>query len=80
MDAAPGSITNGTAIATFDADDRYPTDAKGKHAAAYLSHGPGGITVLDQWNAQGRVLQRTIFNKKQLYPRVNSAKNYYVIE
>jgi hypothetical protein len=80
MAASPGTIQRGTAIATFDEDGRYPTDTKGKHAAVYLSHGPNGIRVLDQWNSQGAVKERTIYDKKPGIPRVNSAKNYFVIE
>lgn len=37
-DAKFGEIARGTAIATFDADGKYPTDTLGKHAAIYLSH------------------------------------------
>ena len=60
-DAARGSISAYTAIATFDDAGRYPTDDKGRHAAVYLSHDGSGIRVLDQWNAQGEVRERTIF-------------------
>ena len=80
MAAKPGTIRPGTAIATFDDQGHYPTDTNGKHAAVYLSHGPQGIRVLDQWNKQGGVKERTIFSKKLSFPRVNSAKNYFVIE
>ncbi|WP_228893459.1 BPSL0067 family protein [Pseudoduganella aquatica] len=78
--ATPGTIPSGTAIATFDDNGKYPTDTKGKHAAVYLGHGPGGIRVLDQWNRKGRVSERTIFNKKLATHRVDSAKFYFVIE
>ena len=80
MDAQPGSIPRGTAIATFNDQHRYPTDALGKHAAIYLGHGPGGIRVLDQWNAQGEVKERTIRTNSPTYPRNNQAMHYYVIE
>jgi len=80
MDAATGTITRGTAIATFDEKGHYPTDAKGKHAAVYLGHGPQGIRVMDQWNKQGQVRERVIFNKKQKFPRVNAATSYFIIE
>lgn len=76
----PGSIRRGTAIATFDKNGKYPTDALGKHAAIYLSHDAKGITVLDQWNKQGEVLKRTISVHRPHTPRMNSAKHYYVIE
>lgn len=68
MAASPGTLQRGTAIATCDQDGRYPTDTKGKHAAVYLSHGPNGVK------------ERTIYDKKPGIPRVNSAKNYFVIE
>ena len=36
------------------------TDGFGQHAAIYLFHSDDGIEVLDQWNRQGEVKQRTI--------------------
>ena len=49
-EAKPGDIARGTAIATFDANGKYPTDTKGRHAAIYLFHTKAMIQVLDQWN------------------------------
>jgi hypothetical protein len=80
MDAEIGAIRRGTAIATFVENGRYPTDGHGRHAAIYLSHSAVGIQVLDQWNAQGRVLPRTIYLNKPAYPRSNCAKHFYIIE
>lgn len=80
LKSAFGQIRRGTAIATFDVKDKYPADAHGKHAAIYLSHNRTGITVLDQWNKQERVLERTIHSQKALFPRSNAAENFYVIE
>ena len=80
IDAKQGSIPRGTAIATFDKSGKYPTDALGKHAAIYLSHNVEGILVLDQWNSRGRVLPRTIRINKPDVPRVDAAKQYFVIE
>jgi hypothetical protein len=80
MESPMGSIRRGTAIATFDENGRYPSDAHGRHAAIYLSHNEVGIVVLDQWNGQGEVKQRTIFFNRPDLPRMNSAKNYYVIQ
>lgn len=80
IDAKLGSIPRGTAIATFDKNGQYPTDKLGKHAAIYLSHDASGIRVLDQWNDQGRVLERTIYINRPDIPRINSAKQYFVIE
>jgi hypothetical protein len=53
-------VQRGTAIATF-VQGKYPqTGSTGMHAAIYLGQNADGIIVLDQWRAQGRVLQRTI--------------------
>jgi hypothetical protein len=80
-EAKAGEIPRGTAIATFDADGKYPTDALGKHAAVYLSHAATGILVLDQWNDQKEVKQRTIwFNRPKGTRRSNDADTFYVIE
>ena len=80
-DAKSGEIPRGTAIATFDANDRYPTDALGRHAAIYLTHDEHRILVLDQWNAQGQVLQRPIWFKRPKYTkRSNDADTFYVIK
>ena len=80
MDAPVGSILRGTAIATFDSNEKYPSDDLGKHAAIYLSHTSTEIRVLDQWRKQGKVLERVIQLHKPEYPRINNAKHYYVIE
>ena len=79
--SASGEIPRGTAIATFDANDRYPTDALGRHAAIYLTHDEHRILVLDQWNAQGQVLQRPIwFKRPKGTKRSNDADTFYVIK
>jgi hypothetical protein len=80
-DANAGEIARGTAIATFDANGRYPTDALGQHAAVYLSHDKNGIVVLDQWNSQGEVKERTIrFGRPAGTRRSNDASTFYVID
>lgn len=80
-DAKSGEIPRGTAIATFDSNDRYPTDALGRHAAIYLAHDEHRILVLDQWNAQGQVLQRPIwFKRPKGTKRSNDADTFYVIK
>jgi hypothetical protein len=77
--AAIGSIQRGTAIATFDDNGNYPTDGQGRHAAIFLGKNDSGIQVLDQWNAQGRVLPRTIrFNRAG--SRSDNGDTFYVIE
>ncbi|MBI5256094.1 MAG: BPSL0067 family protein [Burkholderiales bacterium] len=79
--ARSGAITRGTAIATFDANGRYPTDALGRHAAIYLEHTAERIVVLDQWNAQGEVKQRSIwFNRPKGTRRSNDGDTFSVIE
>jgi hypothetical protein len=80
-DAKIGEIARGTAIATFDANGKYPTDALGKHAAIYLEHNAQRILVLDQWNDQGEVKQRLIwFSRPKGTRRSNDADTFYVIE
>lgn len=77
----PGELPRGTAIATFDDKGKYPADALGRHAAIYLSHSNDGIEVLDQWNSQGEVLNRTIrFHQPPGTKRSNDADTFYVIE
>jgi hypothetical protein len=80
LPARIGSIARGTAIATFDANGAYPIDAKGKHAAIYLSHSSDSISVLDQWSSQGRVKARIIRLKKKIFPRSDAAQCYFIIE
>lgn len=81
IDAGPGAIVSGTAIATFDDAGHYPEDSLGKHAAIYLSHSPAGIEVLDQWASQGAVKKRTIrANNHHSTSRSNIAETFYVIE
>jgi RHS repeat-associated protein len=67
-------IEKGTLIATF-VDSKYQG-----HAAIYLSQDSNGnMQVLDQWNAQGKVLERTIRNDpKRSF--VNNAANYKVVK
>ena len=79
--AIPGSILEGTVIATFDSTGRYPTDGLGKHAASYLSHNAHGIEVYDQWNKQGRVKKRRIrFDNSHAVKRSDNADTFYVVE
>lgn len=80
LDAKRGAIPRGTVIATFDDRGRYPTDGKGRHAAVYLSHTLHAIEVLDQWNAQGRVLKRFIRVQPADRPRSNAAQTFYIVE
>ena len=80
-EASAGDIARGTAIATFDANGRYPVDALGKHAAIYLEHDTERILVLDQWNDQGEVKPRPIrFGRPKGTRRSNDADTFYVIE
>ena len=81
LDAKFGEVARGTAIATFDADGKYPADTLGKHAAIYLSHDTICIRVLDQWNGQGEVKPRPIwFSRPAGITRENNADTFYVIE
>jgi hypothetical protein len=80
-DSKPGQIQRGTAIATFDASGKYPTDGLGKHAAIYLFHNQSSIQVLDQWDAQGEVKPRPIwFNRPKGTKRSNDGNMFFVIE
>ena len=80
-EAKRGDIARGTAIATFNDEGKYPTDTLGYHAAVYLEHNMERILVLDQWNAQGEVLQRPImFHRPKGTRRSNNADTFYVIE
>lgn len=80
-EAAKGVIPRGTAIATFNAAGKYPTDKLGRHAAIYLEHDEKSILVLDQWNKQGEVLQRRIrFSRTAGTSRSDNADTFYVIE
>lgn len=78
LDAAPGEIPEGTVIATFDENGKYPLSAR--HAAIYISHDESGIEVYDQWVKQGMVKKRTIRLKDLPKRDVNDAKYYYVVE
>lgn len=80
LDAAPGTIQRGTALATFDDAGKYPADGVGKHAAIYLMHDAVGIRVLDQWSKQGEVKERTIYFNRSGSSRSNDGKSFYVIE
>lgn len=77
--APAGSIPRGTAIATFDAAGRYPTDNQGKHAAVYLSHDEHEIRVLDQWNGSGGVKPRGIRFGRPSESRSNNGDTFFVI-
>jgi hypothetical protein len=80
-DAWSGQIQRGTAIATFDDTSKYPSDGFGKHAAIYLSHTKDSIQVLDQWDDQGEVRQRSIwFHRPKGTRRSNDADAFFVIE
>ncbi len=46
------SIQAGTAIATFDANGKYPNQRHGNHAAIYISHDAKGIQVYDQFTSR----------------------------
>jgi hypothetical protein len=75
------AIKRGTAIATFDANKKYPTDKLGQHAAIYLSHSDKAITVLDQWAKQGKVAQRDIrFNRAEGTKRSDNGDTFFVID
>ncbi len=75
-------ILQGTVIATFqkNKDGKYQYPAADRHAAIYVSHNELGITVYDQWAAQGMVKKRTIREKAGDNMDVNDASYYYVVD
>ena len=77
---APDPVAKGTAIATFVGGVYPQAGNTGKHAAIYLGQNSEGIQVLDQWRAQGRVLQRTIPWKPRRPGLSNDGKAFSVIE
>lgn len=80
-DAKEPEIAVGTAIANFDGKGQYPSDQNGRHAAIYLAHDKAGIRVLDQWNSQREVKERTIrFDRPANTRRSNDGDTFYVIE
>lgn len=77
LDAKPGTLLKGTAIATFEGG-KYPVT--NRHAAIYITHDANGIWVYDQWNSQGMVKKRYIRKKPIIDISVNNASRYYVIQ
>ena len=71
-------LLRGTAIATFF-NGKYPNKATGNHAAIYLSHGPQGIEVLDQWKSHDPA-ERTIHYLPGDDDPANDGDFYYVVE
>ena len=81
MDAKQGTIPQGTVIATFDENGRYPLTER--HAALYVSHDNDGIKVYHQYKRglrPGKVHLDTIKNKKLKYRTTLDADYYYVVE
>ena len=71
-----GSIEPGTVIATFR-NGRYPNKT-GWHAAIYISHGPEGIWVWDQWIGKP-VHKRLIRYRNDKATPANSAQSYRIV-
>lgn len=81
MDAKQGTIPQGTVIATFDENGRYPLTER--HAALYVSHDNNGIKVCHQYRRgirPGKVHSDTIKNKKLMHRTTSDADYYYVVE
>lgn len=81
LDAEPGTISYGTAIATFDESGHYSRGGSGQqHAAIYISHVKGkSIDVFEQYNALGKVAKRTIHDLAT-DKKSNNPNAYSVIE
>jgi len=78
LGSAPGAITRGTVIATFEAG-HYANNAHGNHAAIYISHDEHGIVVYDQWLGQP-VHRRTIHDHGGHGSASNDAGKFSVVE
>ena len=79
-------LERGTAIATF-VDGRYPRREHGNHAAFFLSRGPRGFWIMDQWKSPGKLTSSWRFitskgkNKDGTYIRASdNADAFSVIE
>ena len=68
------TLAKGTAIATFDANNRYLG-----HAAIYVSQNAGGLQVWDQWVGHP-VAPRNVSFRGGKGNHVNDGDQYYVIE
>ena len=77
MSHNPGTIEQGTIIATFDGGI-YPNKT-GWHAAIYITHDEQGIMVWDQWKGTP-VHQRLIRVREDNALPANSATEYRVVE
>jgi hypothetical protein len=76
------AVRTGTAIATFDAEGRYPPGEHRKHAAIFIAHDVGGIVVLDQWAddpAKPKPSRRTIKFKNGVGSPSNDGDCFWVI-
>lgn len=71
-------ISNGTIIATFDENGKYPSTAR--HAAIYINHDEKGITVYDQWASRPKVLQRVLLYKGGENRQVDDGDYYWIVE
>jgi hypothetical protein len=54
------NLRQGTAIATFGPDGKFPIGNTGQHAALFLKHAGAGFWVMDQWRTQGMIRRRHI--------------------
>ncbi|WP_042338713.1 BPSL0067 family protein [Paraburkholderia ferrariae] len=77
---ATDPVPAGTPIATF-VSGKYPQHGStGKHAAIYLGQNDQGIQVMDQWNSQNQVRQRTIYWHPHSGGLSNNGNAFSVIE
>ena len=81
MNAKLGDIAQGTVIATFDENGKYPDTRR--HAAIYFSHDKDGIWVYHQYKKGNRpnvVHKYKIENKRLPERSTMDADYYYVVE
>jgi hypothetical protein len=88
------TIPEGTVIATFDRNGRYPNNAHGNHAALFLRFGPRNaktgkpthILVMDQWKTKNKISSRPIYPRAQrkadggLYHDSDNAEAFYIVK
>lgn len=88
------TIPEGTVIATFDQNGRYPNQAHGNHAALFIRFGPlsaktgkpAYIVVMDQWKTKNRISSRPIHPRAKrkadggLYHDSDNAEAFYIVK
>lgn len=77
-DLAWNEIAEGTVIATFTDDGRYPLERR--HTAIYLSHDKDGILVIDQWVDSPKAKTRILVFRGGTTRTVDNGDFYWIVE